>query len=82
MLRCAIPLRNYTAAQKRTAFSPDPLLAACYSIRPNIVFGLMLQRFDLASACPENRFPLFGPMPFGPASACSENRFPLFGPMP
>jgi hypothetical protein len=42
MLRCAIPLRNYIAAQKQTTISPEPLLAACYSIRPNIVFGLML----------------------------------------
>ncbi len=28
----------------------------------NIIFGPMLQWDDLASACPENRFPLFGPM--------------------
>ncbi len=42
--------------------SGEGRVAALQSLGPHIVFGPILQVSDFASAFPENRVPLFGPM--------------------
>jgi hypothetical protein len=49
-LRCRGPNRGSAAG------------LSSWGIGLNIVFGPILQLFDLASAFPEDRVPLFGPM--------------------